>query len=144
MNLDCVVVRPGAKLPTRAHDSDAGLDLYAAVAATLPAAGGRVSVPTGIALAVPAGYVGLVCPRSGLALRHGVSVVNAPGVIDPGFRGEVAVLLVNLDPCEDYLIAAGDRIAQLLLCPFTRADPRPVAALDDTARQASGFGSSGR
>jgi dUTP pyrophosphatase len=130
--------------PARAHAGDAGLDLSARADATLNAAGGPVAVPTGVAVAIPAGYVGLVCPRSGLALREGITVVNAPGVIDSGYRGEIMVILHRTLP-GSYEIKRGDRIAQLLVVPVAH-DLEIVAAatLPETARQLDGFGSSGR
>jgi dUTP pyrophosphatase len=130
--------------PTRAYAGDAGLDLSARADATLNAADGPVAVPTGVAVAIPAGYVGLVCPRSGLALREGITVVNAPGVIDSGYRGEIMVILHRMRP-GSYEIKRGDRIAQLLVVPVAH-DLEIVAAatLPETARQRDGFGSSGR
>ena len=131
-----------ARTPTRAHDGDAGLDLYAAEATTLEP-GRRASVGTGIAVAIPDGHAGLVLPRSGLAAKHGISVVNAPGLIDAGYRGEVRVLLLNTDPEATFEVAIGDRIAQLLITPFAAADPVEAEDLDQTARGEGGFGSSG-
>ncbi|CAN5462555.1 dUTP diphosphatase [soil metagenome] len=131
-----------ATLPTRAHDGDAGLDLCAAEGARI-GPGQRVSVGTGLAVAIPKGLVGLVTPRSGLALKHGVSLVNAPGVIDSGFRGELRVLLLNTDANAEFKVAQGDRIAQLLLIPIATASPLEAESLDSTARGAGGFGSSG-
>jgi dUTP pyrophosphatase len=133
---------PAATLPSRAHDGDAGLDLHALHDGTLDP-GRRAMVATGIAVAIPAGQAGLVLPRSGLAARHGVSVVNAPGLIDAGYRGELAVLLLNTDPSEAFSWAAGDRIAQLVLVDVTLADVQEVGSLEDSARGAGGFGSSG-
>jgi len=131
-----------ATLPTRAHDDDAGLDLYAAEEARI-APGGRDSVGTGLAMAIPDGLAGLVLPRSGLALKHGVTLVNSPGLIDAGYRGEVRVLLLNTDQTIDFRCKPGDRIAQLLLVPIATASPMQADALGDTLRGASGFGSSG-
>jgi dUTP pyrophosphatase len=131
-----------ATLPTRAHDNDAGLDLYAAESARL-APGARVSVGTGLAVQIPDGVGGLVLPRSGLALKHGVTLVNSPGLIDPGYRGEVRVLLVNTDRTREFQISPGDRIAQLLLVPVVHASPLQAEALDESTRGAGGFGSSG-
>jgi dUTP diphosphatase len=131
-----------ALLPTRAHPGDAGLDLYAVEAAVL-APGERASIPTGIALEIPPGHAGLVLPRSGLAARHGISVVNAPGLIDADYRGEVRVLLLNTDRERAFELAAGDRIAQLLVVAVAIADVAEVASLTDTVRGAGGFGSSG-
>ena len=132
-----------ARLPSRAHDGDAGLDLYAAEPARLEP-GERASVGTGVAVAIPDGHAGLVLPRSGLAARHGISVVNAPGLVDSGYRGEVRVLLLNTDPSEPFDVEAGDRIAQLLITPFAAPPPIEVDDLDETTRGAGGFGSSGR
>jgi dUTP pyrophosphatase len=131
-----------ARLPTRAHDGDAGLDLYALEDAVL-APGERASVPTGIAVEIVPGQAGLVLPRSGLAARHGISVVNAPGLIDAGYRGEVRVLLLNTDREQPFQIAAGDRIAQLVLVRVELPDLVEVDSLTDTARGTGGFGSSG-
>src|SRR5881409_3965025 len=143
MELRVARVREGAMLPQRAHEGDAGLDLFA-VDATRIAPGARASVPTGIAIELPSGHAGLVLPRSGLAARHGIALVNAPGLIDEGYRGEVQVLLLNTDRHASFAIAPGDRIAQLLL---VRVETPEVVEVDDLApseRAASGFGSSGR
>jgi dUTP pyrophosphatase len=131
-----------AQLPTRAHPGDAGLDLHALHEVTLEP-GGRASVPTGIAVQIPPGQAGLVLPRSGLAARHGVSVVNAPGLIDSGYRGEVTVLLLNTDRAERVVLAAGARIAQLVVIAVELPETVEVAALEDSARGTGGFGSSG-
>ena len=131
-----------ATLPTRVHDSDAGLDLYAAEGARI-GPGQRVSVGTGLAVAVPDGLAGLVLPRSGLALKHGISLVNSPGLIDPGYRGEVRVLLLNTDSTSEFRLAKGDRVAQLILVPIAHASPQESDTLDSTARGEQGFGSSG-
>jgi len=133
---------PGAVAPVYAHPGDAGADLVAAEDVTLEP-GGRALVPTGIAIAVPDGYAGFVHPRSGLASRHGVTVVNAPGTIDAGYRGEVKVALVNLDPAAAYTVRRGDRIAQLVVQPVVRAAFVPVEELPGTTRGAGGFGSTG-
>jgi dUTP pyrophosphatase len=132
---------PDVPLPTYAHEDDAGLDLAAAAEVTLQP-GERAAVPTGLALAIPAGWVGLVHPRSGLARRHGVTVTNAPGTIDAGYRGEVQVLLINLGDAP-VTLQRGDRIAQLLLQEVGRARVVEVAELDDTSRGEGGFGSTG-
>jgi dUTP pyrophosphatase len=132
-----------ARPPTRAHDGDAGFDLYAAEAARLEP-GERGSVGTGIAVAIPDGHAGLVLPRSGLAARHGIALVNAPGLIDAGYRGEVRVLLLNTDTAEPFEVAPGDRIAQLMITPFAAPDLIELESLDETVRGAGGFGSSGR
>jgi dUTP pyrophosphatase len=131
-----------ARLPTRAHDGDAGLDLYALEDAVLEP-GERASVPTGIAVEIPPGQAGLVLPRSGLAARHGISVVNAPGLIDAGYRGEVRVLLLNTDREHPFEIAAGARIAQLVLVRIEVSTPVEVDVLGASERGAGGFGSSG-
>jgi dUTP pyrophosphatase len=131
-----------ATLPTRGHDNDAGLDLYAAESARL-APGARVSVGTGLAVQIPDGAGGLVLPRSGLALKHGVTLVNSPGLIDPGYRGEVRVLLLNTDPTLEFQVSPGDRIAQLLLVPVAHATPLHADALDESTRGEGGFGSTG-
>jgi dUTP pyrophosphatase len=132
-----------ALLPTRAHAGDAGLDLYACEAAHL-GPGERWSIGTGVAVEIPAGHAGLVLPRSGLARDHGISLVNAPGLIDSGYRGELRVLLLNNDPAEVFRIAAGDRIAQLVLVPVAIADAVEVPELAESMRGGGGFGSSGR
>jgi dUTP pyrophosphatase len=132
---------PAAVLPAFAHEGDAGLDLTSIEDVVL-AAGERAAVRTGLAIAVPAGWVGLVHPRSGLALRHGLTIANAPGTIDAGYRGEVKVILVNLGT-EDVKVARGDRVAQLLLQEVGRTEVIEVASLDDTPRGDGGFGSTG-
>ena len=133
---------PDLPLPAYAHPGDAGADLVAAADVVL-APGERKLVPTGVALALPAGYVGLVHPRSGLAARLGVTVLNAPGTVDAGYRGEIFVNLVNHDPARTVKIARGDRIAQLLVQRVARADFHVVDELPDTARGAGGHGSTG-
>jgi dUTP pyrophosphatase len=134
---------PDAKLPTRAHDGDAGLDLYALEGATL-GPGERISLRTGIAVEIPPGRAGLVLPRSGLAVRHGIALVNAPGLIDSGYRGEVRVLLLNTDREEPCEIQRGDRIAQLVLVAVEALDLVVVDELELSERGGGGFGSSGR
>jgi dUTP pyrophosphatase len=133
---------PGLPMPAPAREGDAGLDLYAAQAARIEP-GGRALVPTGIALAIPPGYAGLVLPRSGLALRHGVTLLNTPGLIDPGYRGEVKVLLVNHDRAPATL-ARGDRIAQLVIQRVEPAELVEVDELPSSDRGTGGFGSTGR
>ena len=130
-----------ATLPTRAHDNDAGLDLYAAEGARIPS-GERVSVGTGLAVAIPDGFAGLVLPRSGLALKHGVTVLNTPGTIDSDYRGEIKVVLANFGD-EDFVVRRGDRIAQLVVAPVARAHVRIVTSLEPTARGDGGYGSTG-
>jgi len=132
-----------AREPSRAHDGDAGYDLYAVEAATI-APGERASVGTGIALAIPDGWAGLVLPRSGLAARHGITLPNAPGLIDAGYRGEVRVLLLNADSRETFHVAPGDRIAQLVLVRHESPELIEVESLEETVRGTGGFGSSGR
>ena len=130
-------------LPAYATGGAAGMDIMAAVNNDLVLApGARAAIPTGLAMAVPAGHEVQVRPRSGLALRHGVTVANAPGTIDSDYRGEVMVLLINLGDAE-FTVSRGMRIAQLVLAPVTRAAPKPVGDLDDTARGTGGFGSTG-
>jgi dUTP pyrophosphatase len=143
MELRCKRLREEAIVPTRAHHGDAGLDLYAAESAHL-GPGERWSVGTGIAVEIPEGHAGLVLPRSGLAREHGIALVNSPGLIDPGYRGEVRVLLLNTDPAEVFRLAPGDRIAQLVVTPVAESDPVEAEALSESARGAGGFGSSGR
>ena len=132
-----------AIVPGRANEGDAGLDLHAVEAAHL-APGERASVGTGLACEIPDGYAGLVLPRSGLAARHGIALVNAPGLIDSGYRGELRVLLLNTDREAAFEIAPGDRIAQLLITPYAQAEAVEVSELATTARGEGGFGSSGR
>ncbi len=131
-----------ARAPERANEHDAGWDLRAAEAATI-FPGERVSVGTGIAVGIPEGHAGLVLPRSGLAARHGIALVNAPGLIDAGYRGEVRVLLLNTDRAESFVIAPGDRIAQLVITELPAVEFAEAEALSQTARGAGGFGSSG-
>jgi dUTP pyrophosphatase len=132
-----------ARPPARAHEDDAGYDLHAAEAAEL-APGERASVGTGIALEIPAGWAGLVLPRSGLAARHGIALVNSPGLIDPGYRGEVRVLLLNTDRSETFEITPGDRISQLVLVRFETPELEGAETLEVSARGEGGFGSTGR
>jgi dUTP pyrophosphatase len=132
-----------AVLPSRAHEGDAGLDLYACEAAHI-GPGERWSVGTGVAVEIPDGHAGLVLPRSGLAKRHGIGLVNSPGLIDSGYRGEIRVLLLNTDPAEVFRVAPGDRIAQLVITPIALTEPIESEALADSARGDGGFGSSGR
>jgi dUTP pyrophosphatase len=133
---------PRAQLPRRAYDHDAGLDLYALEPRRL-APGGRGSVRTGIAVEIPEGQAGLVLPRSGLADRHGIALVNAPGLIDSGYRGELRVLLLNTDVVEPFEVSAGDRIAQLVLVRIESPEIEEVDELAGSERGAGGFGSSG-
>jgi dUTP pyrophosphatase len=131
-------------LPSAAHAGDAGYDLRAREAAVLAPGGGRAAVPTGIAVAIPPGWAGLVLPRSGLALRHGVTCLNAPGLIDAGYRDEIRVILVNHDPTEPFPIEAGDRIAQLVIQAVEAIEWAEVDDLGESARGLGGFGSTGR
>ena len=128
--------------PERAHGDDAGYDLRAAEASSL-GPGERASVGTGLAVAIPDGCAGLVLPRSGLALSHGIALVNAPGLIDSGYRGEVRVLLLNTDRSEGFEVSVGDRIAQLVVVRHEAGDLQEVETLDETVRGAAGFGSTG-
>ncbi|HWE68023.1 MAG TPA: dUTP diphosphatase [Acidimicrobiales bacterium] len=132
-------------MPAYAREGDAGADLLARQDVVLPARGGRALVPTGVAVAIPPGYAGFVLPRSGLALRHGVTCLNTPGLIDAGYRGELQVILVNHDPLEDYEVTRGDRIAQLVIMAVQEADfePVPPEGLGEAARGTGGFGHTG-
>lgn len=136
-------LRDDAVLPSRAYDGDAGLDLAACEEAVLEP-GGRAVVGTGLALEIPAGYAGFVQPRSGLAARHGISVVNAPGLIDSGYRGEVRVVLLNTDAHDSFVVTPGMRIAQLVIAPVATVDVREVHELATSGRGERGFGSSAR
>jgi dUTP pyrophosphatase len=142
MKLPVMRLDARAQLPTRAHPGDAGLDLHAVEEAVL-APGERASIGTGIAIEIPVGHAGLVLPRSGLAARHGISVVNAPGLIDAGYRGEIRVLLLNTDRHERFEVAAGARIAQLVVIAVELAVAVDAEALENSRRGAGGFGSSG-
>jgi dUTP pyrophosphatase len=135
-------LHPEARIPSRAHQGDAGFDLHALEAVHL-GPGERAAVPTGIAIALPPGHAGLVLPRSGLAARHGIALVNAPGLVDEGYRGELRVLLLNTDRTEAVELAAGDRIAQLVVTPVPPVAVEEVSDLEDTARGEGGFGSTG-
>jgi dUTP pyrophosphatase len=134
---------PELPLPSYARHGDAGLDLVARTGATLDRGGGRALIPTGVAFAIPVGYAGFVQPRSGLALRHGITCLNTPGLIDAGYRDELKVLLVNLDPHEAYEVQRGERIAQLVVQAVARVEWSLVEELDGTNR-GGGFGSTGR
>lgn len=143
MELPIARLNDEAVLPTRAHDGDAGLDLYACEAAHI-GPGERWSVGTGVAVEIPDGHAGLVLPRSGLAKKHGITLVNAPGLIDSGYRGELRVLLLNTDPADTFRVQPGDRIAQLVISPIVLAEPVEKSALAESVRGDGGFGSSGR
>ena len=134
----------GLPLPAYAHEGDAGADLRARIDVTIPPRGGRALVPTGIAVAIPEGYAGFVLPRSGLALRHGVTCLNTPGLIDSGYRDELKVILVNTDPEGAYEIHRGDRIAQLVIQRVEQASFARVDELPESRRNTEGFGSTGR
>lgn len=144
--IDVEVVRldPELPLPRYAKDGDAGVDLVAREDATIPAGGGRALIPTGIAIAIPAGYAGFVQPRSGLALRHGITCLNTPGLIDSGYRGELKVLLINTDPEHDFVIERGERIAQLVIQAVEHVSFVEVEELPDSQRGLGGFGHTGR
>ena len=143
MELRVARLTNAARVPSRAHPGDAGLDLHAAESVRIES-GERASVGTGIALEIPDGHAGMVLPRSGLAARHGIALVNAPGLIDSGYRGEIRVLLLNTDRDHAFEIEPGDRIAQLVLAPVADAEPVEVTELAESARGGGGFGSSGR
>lgn len=143
MELPVAKLKEDARLPTRAHEGDAGLDLYACEPAHI-GPGERWSVGTGVGVEIPAGHAGLVLPRSGLARDHGIALVNAPGLIDSGYRGELRVLLLNTDPAETFRVEPGDRIAQLVLTPIATPEPAEVPTLTESMRGGGGFGSSGR
>jgi dUTP pyrophosphatase len=130
------------RVPAYSHPGDAGADLTAAVAVQL-APGARSTVPTGVSIALPDGYVAFVVPRSGLAATHGITIVNSPGTVDAGYRGEIRVTLLNTDSSVPYSVAVGDRIAQLVIMPVTKVRFVPVATLPGSQRGASGFGSTG-
>jgi dUTP pyrophosphatase len=135
-------LRPDAVLPARAYEADAGLDLAACERVELPP-GERAVVPTGLAVAIPEGYAGFVQPRSGLAARHGISIVNSPGLVDAGYRGEVLVVLLNTDPRETFVVEPGMRVAQLVVVPVPGIDVAEVEELPPSERGARGHGSSG-
>ncbi|HET8861969.1 MAG TPA: dUTP diphosphatase [Solirubrobacterales bacterium] len=143
MELRVAKLKDEAVVPSRAHEGDAGLDLYACEPAHL-GPGERWSVGTGVAVEIPDGHAGLVLPRSGLARDHGIALVNSPGLIDSGYRGEVRVLLLNTDPAETFKVKPGERIAQLVIAPIALAEPVEVESLNESARGDGGFGSSGR
>jgi dUTP pyrophosphatase len=143
LSVPVVQLDPDLPLPQYAHPGDAGLDLIAREDALAAAGGGRVLVPTGIAVAIPPGHAGLVVPRSGLALRHGIALVNTPGMIDSAYRGEVKVIMINTDPHQDYQVHRGDRIAQLVVQRVEEVVWDVVAELGGDDR-GGGFGHSGR
>lgn len=136
------VLIASGQTPAYAHPGDAGADLHAAESHTL-APGGRATVGTGVSLALPNGYAAFVVPRSGLAARHGITIVNSPGTVDAGYRGEIRVTLLNTDPEHPFTVDVGDRIAQLIVMPVVRAEFIPVKTLPGSHRGQSGFGSTG-
>jgi dUTP pyrophosphatase len=142
VRLEVKKVREGAVVPARAYSGDAGLDLSACERVELPP-GARALVPTGLAVAIPAGYAGYVQPRSGLAAKHGISIVNTPGLVDSGYRGELLVNLVNHDENDVFVVERGMRIAQLVILPVPPVELVEVDELPDSERGAGGFGSSG-
>lgn len=144
VEIPLVRLDPELPLPAYARPGDAGLDLVAREGAVLKAGGGRALVPTGAAVAIPVGYAGFIQPRSGLAMRHGVTCLNTPGLIDSGYRGELQVLLVNTDAVQDFEVCRGERIAQLVVQRVERAEIRVVDQLPDSDRGAGGWGHTGR
>jgi dUTP pyrophosphatase len=140
--IDLVRLDPELPLPAYAHHGDAGVDLYAREPATIAAGGGRVLMPTGISIAIPVGWCGLLMPRSGLALRHGIGIVNAPGLIDSAYRGEIKAVLINTDPATDYHVSRGDRVVQLVIQRVEEVAWNVVDTLDGIDR-GGGFGHSG-
>ena len=143
LEISIVCENPELPVPTYATTGDAGADLVASADVELAPAGGRALVPTGIYIAIPEGYAGFVQPRSGLALRHGVTCLNTPGLIDSGYRGELKVLLINTDPDEPFIVRQGDRIAQLVLQKVEQASFVKVDKLPESSRGSGGFGSTG-
>lgn len=143
MQLPVTKLKGEAQLPSRAHEGDAGLDLYSCESAHI-GPGERWGVGTGVGVEIPEGHAGLVLPRSGLARDHGIALVNAPGLIDSGYRGELRVLLLNTDPAETFKVEPGDRIAQLVITPIATPEPVETAELSESLRGEGGFGSSGR
>lgn len=139
-----VALEPDLPLPTYAKHGDAGVDLVARVGTVVKAGGGRALVPTGIRVAIPEGFAGFVQPRSGLALRHGITLANSPGLIDSGYRDELAVIVINTDPSEDFEILRGDRIAQLVVQKVETVAFVAVADLSGSERGLGGFGHTGR
>ncbi len=143
LDIAVVALDPDLPLPAYARPGDAGADLVARVGAVVKAGGGRALVPTGIRMAIPEGYAGFVQPRSGLALRHGITLANSPGLIDSGYRDELAVIVINTDPSADFEIRRGDRIAQLVVQKVEQATFVLAAALPESKRGLGGFGHTG-
>jgi dUTP pyrophosphatase len=144
LQVPIVQLDPDLEVPAYARPGDAGLDLRAREGVVLAAGGGRALVPCGVAIALPEGYAGFVQPRSGLALDHGVTCLNTPGLIDAGYRGELKVLLINTDPATDFEVVRGQRIAQLVVQRVEHAELQVVEALDPSLRGEQGFGHTGR
>lgn len=144
LDIPVVALDPDLPLPTYARPDDAGLDLMARLDVRVPAGGGRALVPTGIAVAIPPGYAGFLQPRSGLALRHGLTLLNTPGLVDSGYRDELKVVLLNTDPAEDFEVRRGERIAQLVVQRVEHVGWRPVEALGSSIRGNGAFGHTGR
>jgi dUTP pyrophosphatase len=144
LDIPVVLLDPGLPLPAYARPGDAGADLVAREDAVVPAGGGRALIPTGISVAIPEGYAGFVQPRSGLAWRHGITLANSPGLIDAGYRDELAVIVINTDPKADFEVRRGDRIAQLVIQRVEQAAFVPVADLPPSERGLGGFGHTGR
>ena len=144
LNIPIIRLIDDATIPVYAKPGDAGADLVAAESVVLDAGGGRALISTGVAIAIPEGFAGFVQPRSGLALKHGITCLNTPGLIDSGYRGELKVLLVNTDPSEAFEVNKGERIAQLVIQRVEECDFQEVEELPDSERGETGFGSSGR
>jgi dUTP pyrophosphatase len=144
LRVPVVRIDPDLPLPAYARPGDAGLDLRAREDVVIPPAGGRALVPTGVAVALPEGFAGFIQPRSGLALRHGVTCLNSPGLVDSGYRGELKVLLVNTDPVEPFTVTRGERIAQFVVQAVEHVELDEVPELDDSHRGEDGFGHTGR
>lgn len=144
LDIPVVVLDPDLTTPAYARPGDAGADLVARIGVLVKSGGGRALVPTGIRLAIPDGYAGFVLPRSGLALRHGITLANSPGLIDSGYRDELQVIVINTDPTEDFEIRRGDRIAQLVIQPVEQVHFLVADALPDSLRGMGGFGHTGR
>ncbi|MCH9802876.1 dUTP diphosphatase [bacterium] len=143
LNIPVVRAEADLELPAHATPGDAGVDLRASANVTIAAGGGRALVPTGISIAIPDGYAGFIQPRSGLAYKHGVTVLNTPGLIDSGYRGELKVLLINTDPTTDFEVVRGERIAQLVIQAYEEVNFEEVQNLPDSERGLGGFGSTG-